>query len=253
MNAEPLIETPPVVPLPGAMPADLRVGEAEASWIALVAHDLNNLLQAASAAVSLARAGGELRLLDVAESALRRGASMARALVSGGPAEPSALFDPAELALSMRSLLAQAAAPRVSVHIEARPGAGQVRGDRQALERALLNLVVNAREACAEGGQIRIRSGLRSVRPSPCSGARRPGRYLTLEVADNGTGITPALCARLFEPRVTTRADRGGHGLGLAQVRGAVQQAGGFVEVVSTPGAGARFVLALPCADDAAG
>jgi signal transduction histidine kinase len=249
MNVEPLVKYQAPVAMPPARPAADDACVAEASWVALVAHDLNNLLQAASAAVCLARQGGGLQLLDVAESALRRGAQMARTLVGGGPAEARGLLDPAELALSMRGLLAQAAAPRVSVRVEARPGGGQVHADRQALERALLNLVVNAREACADGGQIRIRSGTRRVPPDVRPGARRSGRYLTLEVADNGSGITPALCARLFEPHVTTRAGQGGHGLGLAQVRAAVQQAGGFVEVVSTPGEGARFVLALPLAD----
>ncbi|KRG43234.1 hypothetical protein ARC20_00555 [Stenotrophomonas panacihumi] len=252
MNVEPLAK--PRAHAAASIPRrvdELPSPAAEAPWVALVAHDLNNLLQAAATAVCLARDGGGLPLLDVAESALRRGAHMARSLVRGAGSEPCGLFDPGELAVSMRALLAQAAAPRVSVRVEAQPGAGQVRGERQALERALLNLVVNAREACAEGGQIRIRSGTRTVRAGVRAGTRRPGRYLTLEVVDNGSGIAPALCARLFEPHVTTRAGQGGHGLGLAQVRDAVQQAGGFVEVVSTPGAGARFVLALPRADTA--
>lgn len=209
-----------------------------AQSVAILAHDLGNLLQAATAALGLARQqAGDAPLLAVAESALCQGATMARALMGCAAASECCALDPAEVIAAMEALLVHAVAPQVHVRLALQPGLGRARVERQSLERAVLNLVLNARDACTAGGNVEIATGV----------LQRPaGRYLTVTVADDGRGIGPALQARLFEPFFSTKMPGRGSGLGLAQVRQAVARAGGFIELDSAPGAGARFMLAFP-------
>jgi signal transduction histidine kinase len=114
-----------------------------------------------------------------------------------------------------------------------------LRGDRLLLEQALLNVVVNAEQAAGEGGRIEVRTG------ADGDGGVR------VWVADNGPGLPDAVRGRLFEPFFTTRADKGGTGLGLAIAYGVVQAHGGRIEADSAPGGGAVFSIWLP--DAAAG
>ncbi|MBX3468977.1 MAG: HAMP domain-containing histidine kinase [Planctomycetes bacterium] len=108
-----------------------------------------------------------------------------------------------------------------------------VKGDPDALKEALLNLLFNALEAVAQGGDIAVRGG-------------REGEQVWLEVADTGVGIAPADLERLFEPFFTTRGSEG-TGLGLALVYGAVSRHGGTIGAESDgPGRGARFRVVLP-------
>jgi PAS domain S-box-containing protein len=127
------------------------------------------------------------------------------------------------------------------------PGLGlPMHGDRDALEQAVLNLCINARDAMSRGGEIVLQLGTQEV-PSMAENDfvdRRPGSYVTISVTDTGTGMTEEVRQRLFEPYFTTKP--GGNGLGLAQVYGMVAQGGGFVDVVSEPGAGTRITLAFP-------
>lgn len=107
-------------------------------------------------------------------------------------------------------------------------------GDANALQQVVLNLLTNAREAMAHGGEVRIATG-----PDP----ERPGR-LRLVVTDTGPGIPPADLPHLFEPFYTTKPS--GTGLGLAVSYGIVQDHLGTIDVQSTPGQGATFVLSFP-------
>jgi signal transduction histidine kinase len=103
--------------------------------------------------------------------------------------------------------------------------------DAGALRQVLMNLFLNARDAMAEGGQLRVR-------------VRRDGRWVRIDVEDSGEGIDKKAVHRLFEPFFTTRAT--GSGLGLAVVESVVGSAAGRVEVASEPGVGSRFTLWLP-------
>jgi two-component system NtrC family sensor kinase len=113
-------------------------------------------------------------------------------------------------------------------------------GDANALQQVVLNLLTNAREAMPAGGEVRIATG---VDPE------RPGR-LRLVVADTGPGIPAADLPHLFEPFYTTKPS--GTGLGLAVSYGIVQDHQGTIDVDSTPGHGATFVLSFPALDRAA-
>jgi PAS domain S-box-containing protein len=114
------------------------------------------------------------------------------------------------------------------------PSLPPLSGDANALQQILLNLLTNAREAMADGGEIRI-----ETRPAP----GRPG-WVELVFADTGPGIAPGDLAHIFEPFYTTKPT--GTGLGLAVSYGIVQEHGGTIEIDSAPGNGATFILTFP-------
>jgi two-component system cell cycle sensor histidine kinase/response regulator CckA len=128
-----------------------------------------------------------------------------------------------------------------------------VRIDPSQLDRVVMNLAMNARQAMPAGGRLRLSTG-RVVLLSPLPGVPDtvpPGRWTVLEVADTGTGIAPEALPRIFEPFFTTRMDQGGTGLGLATVHGIVRQSGGFMVVESQPGQGSCFRILLPRVEQA--
>jgi K+-sensing histidine kinase KdpD len=141
----------------------------------------------------------------------------------------------------MVPLLRTAAGDRVVEFTRSR-GAGRVLIDPAQLERVLLNLVLNARDASQAGGVIRVTVGGEAV-PDPDG---TPRWFARVEVADAGAGMTAEVLARIFEPYFTTKGDGKGTGLGLAAVKRVVERAGGFVRVDSTPGAGTTFRVYLP-------
>ena len=234
------------------MHTPLAVAPAEpspASRLAMLGHDLNNVLQAAAAAIGLALQGGRLgpadsALLDVAGQALQQGAGMARLFLGQDIPRPCSSdgVDLAELVQEMAPLLQHAIAPAMQLELDACALSGRVQVDRSALQRALVNLALNAREACAPSARLRISTDTCTL--VVAGPGRIPGRYGIVRVADNGPGIDPAVAARVFEPGASSRGP--GRGLGLAQVRAAVEASGGFVDVQSSPRRGTCFLLALP-------
>jgi PAS domain S-box-containing protein len=120
--------------------------------------------------------------------------------------------------------------------------------DPTQLGQAIMNLVVNARDAMTEPGTITIRTRISQIDDVQARGYINvtAGRHATITVADTGHGIPPELKARLFEPFFTTKPAGKGTGLGLAVVFGVVQQCNGFVSVDSEPGAGAQFHIHIP-------
>ena len=107
-----------------------------------------------------------------------------------------------------------------------------VLGTRTLLGQIFTNLLENALQAIESGGRIDL-------------DARRDGALMVLSVRDNGRGMNAEIAVRLFDPFYTTRAE--GTGLGLSIARGVARAHGGGIEVVSSPGAGAEFILTLPC------
>lgn len=127
-----------------------------------------------------------------------------------------------------------------------------VNADRTQLDQVLLNLVVNARDAMPEGGQISIsldRMRIDAGSANKQQGART-GDYIRLQVSDTGEGIPKAILDKIFEPFYTTKEQGKGTGLGLATVYGIIKQHNGTISVQSEPGHGACFTILLPAAQE---
>jgi CheY-like chemotaxis protein len=124
---------------------------------------------------------------------------------------------------------------------------GTVLADHAQLERVLLNLLVNARDAIPEEGEITIETGNRELDESyaPYEPNLKAGSYVMLAVTDTGTGMDDATRARIFEPFFSTKGEHG-TGFGLATAYGIIQQAGGFIRVYTKPGYGTSFQIYLP-------
>jgi two-component system cell cycle sensor histidine kinase/response regulator CckA len=149
---------------------------------------------------------------------------------------------------AMAPLLTRLLGPRHALALELdRPGP-RARVDPSQLDQALLNLVVNGRDAMPEGGVIRIGLSALDLTTEEVvqGGVIPPGSWAVLSVADEGAGIPPALLPRIFEPFFTTRRGQGGTGLGLSTVLGILRQSGGHVSVTSSPGRGTAFRLWFP-------
>jgi CheY-like chemotaxis protein/anti-sigma regulatory factor (Ser/Thr protein kinase) len=124
--------------------------------------------------------------------------------------------------------------------------------DTQQLQNALLNLVLNARDATTAQGRIRVQAMARPLNAAEAAVLQvEAGRYVHIEVADDGSGMDAATQARVFEPFFTTKPNGQGTGLGLAMVYGFVKQSGGAIDIRSLPGAGTTVSLWLPALDAA--
>jgi signal transduction histidine kinase len=158
---------------------------------------------------------------------------------------PTALQPPVRAVLD---LLEHAARQQgITLEVDAAANVPDVRADLDGLQQVVLNLVKNALEATAAGGRITV-----ALRPTAFAGADgRPRAAARVEVVDTGCGMDEATLARLFEPFFTTRAARGGSGLGLAVVKSIVVEHGGTVTASSVPGVGSRFTVELPAALEA--
>jgi len=161
------------------------------------------------------------------------------------PACPPSLCAPNALVHPLERLLGRLLGEKIALRAELAEGIGSVCVDAAELEQAVLNLVLNARDALPQGGEIRIATGRVEIAPGT-PGSLPPGRYVALRVSDDGMGMDEETRAHLFEPFFTTKDPGRGSGLGLSMVRGFVTRAGGEVHVRSGLGAGTTVELLLP-------
>ncbi|SDE50011.1 hybrid sensor histidine kinase/response regulator [Limimaricola pyoseonensis] len=209
-----------------------------------IAHDFNNLLTIilGNLAPLRERLDDEdmaAEMLDPAIRAGRRGAELMRRLLAVArrqPLSPEAVALPETFA-GVATLVRPGLGEDVRLLCEPGP-TPPVHADPALLETSLINLVINAADACAGGGTIRL------------SSAPAGDGAVEIRVADDGAGMDAATRARLFEPFYSTKAGRGGTGLGLTMVRGFAADSGGHVEVESAPGRGTRVTLTLPAAPE---
>jgi signal transduction histidine kinase len=170
--------------------------------------------------------------------AAARAGALTRQLLDFGRGSSTASLptDVREVLRTMRPLLQRLAGDKVVLHIQAPSEACSVLADRAQLEQLVVNLVLNARDAMPDGGQLTIAAGKLL--------AAQLGRELvSLSVVDTGAGMDASTRRRIFDPFFTTN---GGTGLGLTVVHRIVTEHGGRIHVESRPGAGARFDILLP-------
>jgi PAS domain S-box-containing protein len=218
-----------------------------------IAHDFNNLLMIVSGYARILRRGvSEPKLVKAAESiqsAAARGAALTRQLLTFSRRQavnPVAADLRAEVE-SVTDMLSRTLPGNIAIHIDIPDDTGRTRIDTGEFELALLNIVVNARDAMPKGGTLSISARNRTC---PAEAGRPAGDFVALAVSDTGTGIPPDLMPRVFEPFFTTKATGKGTGLGLSQVYGFAHQAGGTVTIESEAGRGTTVTMLLPRTDE---
>jgi PAS domain S-box-containing protein len=226
-----------------------------------IAHDFNNILGAVlgygEMALRDAKKGSRLaRDLDNIMVAGERG----RALVDRVLAfSRSAVGErvPVHVERVVREVLdlVMAKLPEsVTVHPKLHAGLAAVLGDATQVHQVVANLASNAIHAMPAGGTLRVELAVERIDAPRAAtiGARAPGEYVVLTVADTGTGIAPEIVDRIFDPFFTTKEVGTGTGLGLSLVHGIVTELGGAIGVASVVGAGTTFTVYLPRSGDAA-
>jgi PAS domain S-box-containing protein len=221
-----------------------------------IAHDFNNLLTGVIGSIDLMqRRIGQGRFNDIeryatsAMTSARRAAALTHRLLAFARRQP---LDPKpvdinSLVRSMEDLFRRTTGESIGLEIVAAAGLWPTFCDPHQLESALLNLVINARDAMPDGGAVTIETanahldhdyaGMRDV---------TPGQYVCLAVTDTGTGMTPAVIARAFDPFFTTKPIGQGTGLGLSMVYGFARQSEGHARIYSEAGQGTTVKLYLP-------
>ncbi len=215
-----------------------------------VAHDFNNLLMVLTGNIHILKRVAHddpkaLRAVNAIEMASQRGASLTRQLLTFARRQrvnPRGI-DLKEQIEALREVLMSALGGSIRLVTDIEPGIWPVTIDIGEFEMALVNLVLNARDAMPEGGTVTVR-----VRNVDCGREERfeHSECVSVEVEDTGTGIAPDVIKRVFDPFFTTKPVGKGTGLGLSQVHGFVHQAGGTAKISSTLGKGTIVTMILP-------
>jgi two-component system, cell cycle sensor histidine kinase and response regulator CckA len=206
-----------------------------------IAHDFNNLLTAISGNIEAyveqhpERVAVSEELREIRRSADRAADLTRQLLAFGRPSlDPPPPVDLNQRIRGMATLLHRLIGDRIRIRTEFADHLRPVRADPGRLEQVVMNLVLNARDAMPDGGQVTLRTGVHQ------------NRFVRLDVIDSGHGMPQELQARIFEPYFTTKSEGTGTGLGLLTVQSVLKEAGGYITVRSAPGAGATFSVFLP-------
>ncbi|MDB6143885.1 MAG: hypothetical protein JWP80_2929 [Pseudomonas sp.] len=219
-----------------------------------IAHDFNNMLTGVLGALDLIQrrvaAGriGEIdRYINAAMTSANRAASLTHRLLAFARRQslnPQAV-DVNRMVMSMEELLRRTIGESIELHVDLEDRLWQANTDEHQLENALLNLVINARDAMPDGGRLTIRTAVAVVERQEES--LTPGEYVLLSVEDSGFGMSTEIIGRAFDPFFTTKPIGQGTGLGLSMVYGFMKQTGGHVLIDSIEQQGTQVHLYLPC------
>ncbi len=217
-----------------------------------IVHDLRNLLAAMAGGARMLRsratdAAALAPILDEMETAVERGTTLTSKLLTVSRQQELALevVDVNQLLGALRPLMTSAAGSNVRLALELAPEVWPCRLDRTQFDGALLNLIINARDAMPDGGEVRVATANEARRAGRGRAALPQGDYVRITVADNGEGMSPEVAHRVLEPFYTTKGEAG-TGLGLSQVYGFVRQVGGDLRIASEPGGGTTVELLFP-------
>lgn len=217
-----------------------------------IAHDFNNLLAVIIGNLDLLGRQVEegsraQRLVNNAMEGAQRGASLTQRLLAFARRQdlrPESV-DVTTLVRGMSEMLERSLGPQIHVNTHFPLRLSPVHVDAHQLELAILNMAVNARDAMPEGGTLAISA---SEDIPPYGAASAGGRFVRLEISDDGMGMDADTLARASEPFFTTKGVGKGTGLGLSMVQGLAAQSGGHLRINSIPGAGTTIALWLPVA-----
>jgi PAS domain S-box-containing protein len=219
-----------------------------------VAHDFNNLLTAGMGCLELIlRESKGQRITSLAETALRsinRGAQLTQQLLAFARRQTlrPVSADLNALLTEIEVLVRRAAGETIDVVFDCAPGLPRCEVDPAQFEAAVMNLVINARDAMPKGGRIRLTTRKVEMGQIPAHMDLPSGDYVAFTVEDNGEGMRPEVAARVFEPFYTTKEIGKGSGLGLSMVYGFAKQSGGGLHIESAVGTGTSVTLYLPTA-----
>ena len=214
-----------------------------------VAHDFNNMLAAMGGSLeTLARhATDKTRFsIDIIQQSVERATRMTKQLLTfsrHSPLKPAAC-SVGQVILGIEAMLTTVVGKLVTLEITLADESDLVRADSSALEQALVNLAVNARDAMPDGGTLRISTVLEEI--NEASPGLAPGRYVSIIVTDTGEGMSDETLDRVFEPFFTTKAEGIGTGLGLTTVYAFAKGAGGHIDVDSELAKGTTFRISIP-------
>lgn len=212
-----------------------------------IAHDFNNLLSVIINGVDLLRTISSptqhRKIVDSIERAAQRGSSLTSQLLAFARQQPLEVqsHDVNRVISSFEAVLRRAVPSSAKFKIK-KASVGRVLTDISQFESALLNLVINARDAIGEHGQITLETEEVILREGDLEHVPA-GEYVVVTVADDGCGMTPEVQTRAMEPFFTTKPVGKGTGLGLSQVYGLMQQTGGFLSIQSTVEKGTRISM----------
>jgi PAS domain S-box-containing protein len=222
-----------------------------------IAHDFNNMLTGIIGSLDLmqryiadGRTAEISRFTEAAVSSANRAAALTHRLLAFSRRQSldRKPLNANELIHSLEDLLSRTKGDHIELKLQLADEAWPVSTDVSQLENALLNLVINARDAMPDGGELRIETANVYLDSSDINILEpvKAGDYLMIAVSDNGTGMTPKVLAKAFDPFFTTKPIGQGTGLGLSMIYGFAQQSGGHVSLFSLPGQGTSVRLFLP-------
>ena len=221
-----------------------------------IAHDFNNLLQGIVGALNMVQKRvSEGRISDIARflkgalSSAERASALTHRLLAFSRRQP---IDPrpvhlTQLVRSIEELLRRSLGESVRMSVRSNDDLWLVRCDANQLENAILNLAINARDAMPEGGRLSLATFNTTFGPEEASLRQlAAGDYVCLTVSDTGTGMSPEVQERAFDPFYTTKPIGQGTGLGLSMVYGFIRQSDGSVRIESQAGQGTAIEICLP-------
>jgi signal transduction histidine kinase len=224
--------------------------EAIGRLTAGIAHDFNNILMAISGTADMikARQDEPATGAEAIIEATRRGARLTNQLLTfarGRTLSPSRV-DVNEVIGAMQQLIETTVPGNLTLELKLTTEPVIAFVDPIQIESAILNLVINARDATPSGGHVSVSTAAMTLPAPGLMLDLPPGAYATIAVADSGSGMTEDVRARAFEPFFTTKGSGRGSGLGLSQVYGLVRQSGGTTTIDSAPGLGSTVQIYLP-------
>ncbi len=222
-----------------------------------IAHDFNNMLTGIIGSLDLMQryiAAGRSeeigRFTDAAVSSAHRAAALTHRLLAFSRRQSLDLrpLDPNQLVASLEDLFQRTKGAHIHLKVQLGQDIWPVNTDASQLENALLNLVINARDAMPDGGELLIETANSYLDGTDITTLEpvKAGDYVMLGVRDNGSGMAPKILAKAFDPFFTTKPIGQGTGLGLSMIYGFAQQSGGHVTIQSEPGQGTCVRLYLP-------